>query len=437
MTTSQTSGTAVNSGLGCACGESARSACAEEPPYGLYEGNQYCVFHFPGEGKTAAFEKALARKHDYNFQGFRFPCNPRFSNKVFDGPADFSETVFNGPADFMSAVFNKEVKFFKAVFCSGAYFNGAEFCRGASFKQARFNAGANFSETTFKQVIDANLSKKGNDFSYAAFNGELAFLETIFEGPVTFYSATFKNRVRFCGRGDHVMFEGISASLDLQNARVERPEWFSLCNLTARPSWFVYVDPRKFDLANIKWNCSKVEEEIASLEARKVSESLGALETACRRLAVNAEESGEYRDASKLRYMALAAGRRKGWRGVELAILGSVYWVGSGYGERVWQAALMLVAILVVCAALYSQVGFVRLQPKDASESEAPAKPDEFGEPLKMPQALIYSAAVLTFQRPEPPPQTIAAQTVVILETILGSVQAALLALAIRRKFMR
>src|SRR5678815_2795654 len=95
--------------------------------------------------------------------------------------------------------------------------------------------------------------------------------------------------------------------------------------------------------------------------------------------------------------------RDRGWRGVELAILGSVYWVGSGYGERVWQAALMLVAILVVCAALYSQVGFVRLQPKDASESEAPAKPDEFGEPLKMPQALIYSAAVLTFQRPEPP----------------------------------
>jgi uncharacterized protein (DUF433 family) len=42
----------------------------------------------------------------------------------------------------------------------------------------------------------------------------------------------------------------------------------------------------------------------------------------------------------------------------------------------------------------------------------------------------------MTFQKPEPRPATPAAQTVVLLETILGPVQAALLALAIRRKFM-
>jgi hypothetical protein len=40
-------------------------------------------------------------------------------------------------------------------------------------------------------------------------------------------------------------------------------------------------------------------------------------------------------------------------------------------------------------------------------------------------------------QKPEPKPLTGAAQTLVLLETILGPVQTALLALAIRRKFMR
>jgi hypothetical protein len=48
-----------------------------------------------------------------------------------------------------------------------------------------------------------------------------------------------------------------------------------------------------------------------------------------------------------------------------------------------------------------------------------------------------YSAAVMTFQRPDPRPATTAAHTVVLLQTILGPLQAALLALAIRRKFMR
>jgi hypothetical protein len=43
----------------------------------------------------------------------------------------------------------------------------------------------------------------------------------------------------------------------------------------------------------------------------------------------------------------------------------------------------------------------------------------------------------MTFQKPEPRPTTTAAQALALFETILGPVQAALLALAIRRKFMR
>jgi len=43
----------------------------------------------------------------------------------------------------------------------------------------------------------------------------------------------------------------------------------------------------------------------------------------------------------------------------------------------------------------------------------------------------------MSLQKPEPKPLTGTAQTLVLLETILGPLQAALLALAIRRKFMR
>ncbi|MFL6278295.1 MAG: hypothetical protein ACJ74G_24180 [Blastocatellia bacterium] len=50
---------------------------------------------------------------------------------------------------------------------------------------------------------------------------------------------------------------------------------------------------------------------------------------------------------------------------------------------------------------------------------------------------MIYRLGVTSLRRPEPKPLTSTAQTLVTLETILGPLQAALLALAIRRKFMR
>jgi hypothetical protein len=62
---------------------------------------------------------------------------------------------------------------------------------------------------------------------------------------------------------------------------------------------------------------------------------------------------------------------------------------------------------------------------------------DRVGQPLEVRRALTYSLAVMSLQKPEPKPLTGTAQTLVLLETILGPVQAAFLALAIRRKFMR
>ena len=72
-----------------------------------------------------------------------------------------------------------------------------------------------------------------------------------------------------------------------------------------------------------------------------------------------------------------------------------------------------------------------------ARHKAAEARRDEVGESLRWPRALTYSLGVMTLQKPEPRPATNAAQSLVMIETILGPVQAALLALAIRRKFMR
>ncbi|HXI25468.1 MAG TPA: hypothetical protein VNG71_16505 [Pyrinomonadaceae bacterium] len=229
-----------------------------------------------------------------------------------------------------------------------------------------------------------------------------------------------------------------TSALDLQFAKIEKPDRVSFHTLSLRPHWFVNVNARRFDFTNVNWGRPSINEEISRLEQKDISSPHLLLAIACRNLTVNAEENHRYEEASKFRYMAMEARRLESWRGFAPWRLSWWYWLASGYGERVWQAFFVLLGILLLSALLYTRVGFARWEPKLATEADvAIARRDDVGSPLKFSRALTYSAAVMTFQKPEPRPATTAAQTVVLLETILGPVQAALLALAIRRKFMR
>jgi hypothetical protein len=113
--------------------------------------------------------------------------------------------------------------------------------------------------------------------------------------------------------------------------------------------------------------------------------------------------------------------------------------MASGYGERVSQAALVLIAIWIVFAGIFfygQRQGQWWSSPPVAATAAVPAS---IAEPPRLNgfgEALIYSAQVMTLQKPEPLPANKRARALVLLETALGPIQAALLALAIRRKFM-
>ncbi len=62
---------------------------------------------------------------------------------------------------------------------------------------------------------------------------------------------------------------------------------------------------------------------------------------------------------------------------------------------------------------------------------------EKAGARMTVPRAFSYSAGVMMLQKPEPGQAATVAQSLVLLETLLGPAQAALLLLAIRRKFMR
>lgn len=57
--------------------------------------------------------------------------------------------------------------------------------------------------------------------------------------------------------------------------------------------------------------------------------------------------------------------------------------------------------------------------------------------PLDLGDACIYSLGVMTLQKQEARPAYKTTRLLVLIETVLGPVQTALLALAIRRKFIR
>jgi hypothetical protein len=405
----------------CDCEKWDRSACAGEPFYKEVEGKRYCVLHFRGGGKSADFKVALERKlenRDFDFRGVWFPDEVSFRKLDFSAVADFSRATFSAAADFSHATFSAEANFFSATFSAKVLFSYATFSAEANFFSATFSAKVYFNSATFSAQAS---------FSYATFSAE-----------ANFRKATFRDYLRFAGTESSEIFSNDSL-LDLQFARIEKADrvWFH--TLTLHPHWFVNVDPRKFDFINVHWNNSgNAERELGLLKSKDFVSPHRLLCITCRRLAANSEQSDRYREASQFRRMAMDAERLETWHGFDARRLNWWYWVASGYGERPFQALLVLIGILVLFGLLYTQVGFARSEPRAPTEASTElAKPDDIGAPLKYSRALTYSAAVMTLQKPEPKPATTTAQALVLLETILGPVQAALLALAIRRKFMR
>lgn len=416
----------------CASGKAARLACEGLPFYGEHEGKPYCVLHYPARDKSATFYEALRRKlsaGDFNFNGVWFPDEGPFYHASFTKPASFNSAWFSAKADFRYARFSAGVDFGSAVFDGDADFNSATF-REARFLSAKFGGRASFTHAEFGGKAS---------FLQATFDAEADFRYARFGSGADFGFATFEDYARFAGNDATQVF-GDESPLKLQFATVEQPDRVSFHTLCLRPQWFVNVDARRFEFINVDWGWDdiNIRRVVRALRRANVSPPHRLLAIACRNLAVNAEECHRYEEASRFRYMAMEARRLERWGGFALWTLAWWYWLASGYGERVWRAFVMLLGVWALFALLYTRAGFVRWEPRVSNEREAAeARRDEVGQPLRGRRALTYSLGVMTLQKPEPRPATDGTQALVTLETILGPVQAALLALAIRRKFMR
>jgi uncharacterized protein YjbI with pentapeptide repeats len=338
--------------------------------------------------------------------------------------ADFGRTRFYGEADFASSTFEINADFSRAIFSDYADFSPHE-SKGKP-KQTIFLNGVGFEETTFNGV--ANFSQV--DFQ---------------SSEVTFTHATFKDYVRFSGEDRKKL---LAKSLNLRLAMIDKPERMSFHSVGLHPCWFVDVDLRKFDFTNVKWHVKRFKDMFDRFEWKRDDESFRLLEKLCQQLAFNHEEHQRYRWASRWRYWAMEARRRERFYGLPIWRLHWWYWLASGYSERSLRAFLGLGLIWLSFAFFYMTVDFQtpQLRPDEAAatklnEQLVPGTVNKSHNAdvrtLEPKSALIYSLGVMTLQKPEPRPKSTWAGTLVAIETIMGPLQAALFALAVRRKFMR
>ncbi|MDX6611374.1 MAG: hypothetical protein QOD75_560 [Blastocatellia bacterium] len=447
----------------CDCQSPSRSACKWLRHYEEHQGKNYCVLHFPGMKKSAVFAEAVQRKlmrQDFDFRGAWFPAETAFfKSAIFSGRADFREAIFTSKADFTSALFQSDADFTSAIFRADADFSNATFRGQVDFISTYFQAGAVFKDDTFDMNADFSNATFDDyvDFSEAIFKGNAGFRQATFIGNTNFERSVLKGYVEFAGTKRFAVEDkrpgfNDKASLSLESAKIDNPDQISFHTLTMRPSWFVNVDCSRFDLTNVEWGRYKlrdlrfkqveshpwrtIEEELSSLSLNRLSvaDRHRMFAITCSRLADNAEENRRFEEASRFRHMAMDTRRRLEWPGLTVWKLSWWYWLASGYGERALQALGILAAVWVLFALLYTQ-GWMKWEPKPANSTIV--HPAEVFGWEKFKTELTYSAAVITLQRPEPKPASRAAQAAVLAETILGPLQAAMLALAIRRKFMR
>lgn len=413
----------------CDCEDRARSACTNYPFYREYEKKRYCVLHYPSKEKIADFMPAINSKlsnEDFDFQAVWFPVKVSFINHSFKQDASFRLAVFDEEADFFGATFEGEASFSGAKFNRIAIFQHTTFTRKANFVRSEFGKEAIFLSTTFngRALFNKAVFDDVADFDGATFKAEANFLATTFRSYAKFLSDI----------SDPPMFSE-EADVAFKELLLEKQGHISFHTVTLRPHWFLNVDSRKFDFINVRWLFRSIKEDVRSLSKLRNSQPYKLLAIAYRHLAVNAEESHRYEEASRFRYLAMDVQRQEAKHGIAFWRLHWWYWLASGYGERIGRALLFWIAILVAFAVLYTKVGFN--QPSLNATKEVIELQDTDGLPLSKSQALVYSFEVMILQKPEPKPLTWAARSLVGAETILGPLQAALLALAIRRKFMR
>lgn len=382
-----------------------------------------------------------------------------FEEAIFKEYANFTKCEFDISANFESAVFEKNADFTKAKFgnpnvesvCEkGGYFKRTHFQGNAIFEDSVFENG-NFSRAEFEKevVFRPTTFNKDADFTDTYFKAKANFKNVVFTQKAIFQGTIFDEHLVFIGSNDNPVFQKDN-SLDLTEVRITSPEKVSFHTVRLRPSWFLNVDTRKFSFTKILGEFSdehpkSIKKELTAI--KHIPNSTHLLKIVYRQLATNAEENNRFEESSIFRRMAFETEwiekkeKFSNWsnekiscsnifcrfwgklQSVPIDLIHLLYRWLSGYGESWFRAFCWLIFIWLFFAVFYTIFGTFGTEEKK--------------DTISIWKSFGYSLQVMALQKPEPRPFDALTYLFYGFETIFAPVQAALLALAIRRKFMR
>jgi hypothetical protein len=408
-----------------------------------------------------------------NFKRATFSRGADFGEATFKQLADFSRAKFSARTDFSRAKFFGRLNFSSATFDAWVGFTGASFSESVDFHAATFNAEADFGEATFEELADfhgATFAKwtyfgsttfSGRvNFFRATFTGEANFLRTTFTGEANFEETDFSARVdflctnfaaranfkrsQFRGRtlftGGHVAEEpqlcplfSRATDVDFRDLVIASPESLSFRHVDFRTCRFLNTDLRKIELTGVHWPENPVRwrkkgtrrvvyDEIASPPGAEPWEELERL---YRELKQNYDDRRNYSRAGDFHYGEKEMQRRNLRTSWSLKIFLWLYWLVSGYGERILRPLLWSLGLLVLASLAYLLLGLV---PKGGGA------PLQWGKVKDWGLAVDYGLRVMTLLRPDDLMPCGYARHVNTLQSLLGPLFLGLFALAVRQR---
>ncbi|MEZ5425141.1 MAG: pentapeptide repeat-containing protein [Pyrinomonadaceae bacterium] len=416
------------------------------------------------------------------FKYCKFDKSVSFADTEFYQQTDFEKTSFQN-AHFEYVTFAGRTNFREAQFSEDVFFNYSKFGyrNEDRISSTQVNFGGAYFGSNSRVFFDNTWFSWHTNFGYVKFDGYVLFKGTS-ENPV--FDNVFE---------EHTFW----SLLDFNYTTIEKPEKVYFQMVRLRPSWFVnsVFDLRKVNLIDIDWgdghSTFSIKDELRVLEKRIKHNSKKLLTITFRQIADNAESKNRFEEASIFRRMALEtewleknekisnwinnlvfeneklkrrfSGSKKEEDepnppttsfGILLKSGGffihGLYKITSYYGESWDRAALVLALIIfLIFPLIYTQTEF-QVTPKTIPLQVVVKGCNEVAEELKSickiesrglkfwSEAIPHSLATATLQSVEyRVPKTPWGSVLMILEKIFAPLQAALLALAIRRKFMR
>lgn len=382
--------------------------CQDFPVVNEDGGNYYCLWHNPDKNKAKVFLEQFKKRQE------------------------------NGHSDYRAVIFpiTLEFRFLMTSEKTGFVTKGNNIPKNLDFSFATFYRRVVFNDVTIHKLNFSN--------SYFEKNSELIIQNSDCEGQIKLDKINFEGKLLFSGNFNYECFTKPDNALSLKQASFDKPEWVNFRYINLRPHYFVDVDASEFVFHDCYWN--EPDEKKIDIQQEINNCSHEDLAQTCNQIAINYEENRHYEEASMFRYAAMEA-KRLGYE-TRVRRIFNLYWLykwTSGYGESRWWAAIVLLFLIGLFSVFYAthfasfDYGTNPPKPAETFVGQTCDKMRVIGNPNGMTvcDGIVHSLAVASFQRPDPKPADALTKFLVTLETILVPIQAALLALAIRRKFMR